>query len=87
MRKALALIAFVFFLCLPVKAQTQQQPIRVKCGGSAYTDSKGQAWATDYDFSGGMVFSIVVDGRLSQGVRPPRARPVRAATKDRSRRP
>jgi hypothetical protein len=53
-RKALALISFVFFLCLPVKAQTQQ-PIRVKCGGSAYTDSKGQAWATDFDFSGGMV--------------------------------
>jgi len=53
-RKALALISFVFFLCLPVKAQTQQ-PIRVKCGGSAYTDSKGQAWVTDYDYSGGLV--------------------------------
>ena len=55
MRKALALISFVFFLCLPVKAQAQQQPIRVKCGGSAYTDSKGQAWVTDYDYSGGLV--------------------------------
>jgi hypothetical protein len=40
---------------VPAKAQTTQQPIRVKCGGSAYTDSKGQAWATDYDFSGGLV--------------------------------
>src|ERR1700732_1200034 len=45
----------MFVMSLPVKAQTQQQPIRVKCGGSAYTDSKGHAWATDYDFSGGMV--------------------------------
>ena len=54
MRKALALISFIFLISLPVKAQTQQ-PIRVKCGGSAYTDSKGQAWASDYDFSGGMV--------------------------------
>ncbi len=55
MRKALALVSFVFLMSLPAKAQTQQQPIRLKCGGSAYTDSKGQAWATDHDFSGGMI--------------------------------
>ncbi len=55
MRKALALVSFAFLMSLPVKAQAQQQPIRLKCGGSAYTDSKGQAWATDFDFSGGMV--------------------------------
>lgn len=54
MRKALALVSFLILSSLPAKAQTQQ-PIRVKCGGAAYTDSKGQAWATDYDFSGGMV--------------------------------
>jgi len=53
-RKALALVSFLILSSLPAKAQTQQ-PIRVKCGGAAYTDSKGQAWATDYDFSGGMV--------------------------------
>jgi len=53
-RKALALVSFLILSSLPAKAQTQQ-PIRLKCGGSAYTDSKGQAWATDYDFSGGMV--------------------------------
>ena len=40
MRKALALTLFLFLLSLPVKAQTQQQSIRVKCGGSAYTDTK-----------------------------------------------
>ena len=54
MRKALALVSFLILSSVPAKAQTQQ-PIRVKCGGAAYTDSKGQAWATDYDFSGGMV--------------------------------
>jgi hypothetical protein len=54
-RKVLALISIGFLWCVPAKAQTTQQPIRVKCGGSAYTDSKGQAWATDYDFSGGLV--------------------------------
>jgi Malectin domain len=53
-RKALALVSFLILSSPPAKAQTQQ-PIRVKCGGAAYTDSKGQAWATDYDFSGGMV--------------------------------
>ncbi len=57
MRKALALVSFLILSSLPAKAQTQQ-PIRVKCGGSAYTDSKGQAWATDYDFSGGMVSQL-----------------------------
>ena len=54
MRKALALVTFLILSSVPAKAQTQQ-PIRVKCGGAAYTDTKGQAWATDYDFSGGMV--------------------------------
>jgi Malectin domain len=53
-RKALALVPFLVLSSLPAKAQTQQ-PIRVKCGGSAFTDSKGQAWASDYDYSGGMV--------------------------------
>jgi Malectin domain len=36
---------------LPVAAQTQQ-PIRVKCGGAALTDSKGQLWAADFGFDG-----------------------------------
>jgi len=39
---------------LPVAAQTQQ-PIRVKCGGRALTDSKGQLWAADFGFDGGSV--------------------------------
>jgi malectin (di-glucose binding ER protein) len=76
-RKALALISFVFAMSVPTMAQTKQQPIRVKCGGSAYTDSKGQAWATDFDFSGGMVsqttgpVSGTTDAPLFQGGRMP----------------
>jgi hypothetical protein len=53
--KVLAFVSFFFVMSLPAQAQTQQQPVRVKCGGPAYTDSKGQAWAKDYDFSGGLV--------------------------------
>jgi Malectin domain len=54
-RKGLALLALIFLFSQSARAQSQPQPIRVKCGGKAYTDSKGQAWATDYDFSGGLV--------------------------------
>jgi hypothetical protein len=81
-RKALALISFILAMCVPVMAQTQQQPIRLKCGGSAYTDSKGQAWATDYDFSGGMVsqttgpVSGTSDPALFQGGRMPDTSPL-----------
>ena len=55
MRKAFGTLSLLFLMSLPAQAQTPQQPIRVKCGGLAYTDSKGQAWASDYDFSGGLV--------------------------------
>lgn len=41
---------------LPAAAQTQA-PIRVNCGGSAYTDSKGQAWEADTGFNTGSAFS------------------------------
>jgi hypothetical protein len=54
-RKAIGTLSLLFLMSLPAQAQAPQQPIRVKCGGLAYTDSKGQAWASDYDFSGGLV--------------------------------
>jgi hypothetical protein len=54
-KKLLGCVSLLFLISLPAKAQTQQQPIRVKCGGNAYKDSKGQDWATDYDFNGGLV--------------------------------
>jgi hypothetical protein len=53
-RKVFGVLSFVLLLSLPAAAQTQQ-PIRVKCGGPAYTDSKGQVWAADNGFNGGLV--------------------------------
>jgi hypothetical protein len=46
-----------------VSAHAQTQAIRVKCGGPAYTDSKGQAWSADKDFNGGLV--SIVGGPVS----------------------
>ena len=54
MNKLIGFLSLLFFVSLPATAQTQQ-PIRVKCGGAAYVDSKGQTWAADYGFSGGVV--------------------------------
>jgi hypothetical protein len=42
----LAVAAFPATVCA-------QQPIRVNCGGPAYTDSKGHVWQADYGFNGG----------------------------------
>lgn len=56
MRKALALIVFGLATCGMAHAQTSA--IRVKCGGPAYTDSKGQAWSADKDFNGGLVSTV-----------------------------
>jgi hypothetical protein len=54
MKKFLGILSFVLLLSAAAAAQTQQ-PIRVKCGGPAYTDSKGHSWAADYGFNGGLV--------------------------------
>ena len=56
MRKALALTILALATCGMAHAQTSA--IRVKCGGPAYTDSKGQAWSADMDFSGGLVSAV-----------------------------
>lgn len=44
---------------LPAFSQTQA-PIRVNCGGSNYTDSKGQLWQADTGFNTGSTFSTSV---------------------------
>jgi hypothetical protein len=73
-RKFLGIVSFIFLAVLPAAAQTQQ-PIRVKCGGSALTDSKGQVWAADFGFDGGLVskttgaVSGTADPALFQGGR------------------
>jgi hypothetical protein len=60
--KICGILSFVLLLSASAAAQTStptqtptQQPIRLKCGGPAYTDSLGQAWAADFGFNGGLV--------------------------------
>jgi len=52
MNRFLCVLAFLAMYCFPKGVQAQQ-PIRVNCGGPAYTDSKGQIWQADTSFSGG----------------------------------
>jgi hypothetical protein len=52
--KYLLAVAISFLLATCAMAQTST-PIRVKCGGAALKDSKGQAWAADTGFNGGLV--------------------------------
>jgi hypothetical protein len=54
-RKALALSVLMLAACGMAHAQTA---VRVKCGGPALTDSKGQAWSADKDFNGGLVSTV-----------------------------
>jgi hypothetical protein len=46
----LTISLFLSLSYFPAVAQTQQ-PIRVKCGGQSYTDSKGQVWSADRSFN------------------------------------
>jgi hypothetical protein len=52
LKKTLGIFAFLLALCF-AKGVSAQQPIRVHCGGSAYTDSNGQVWGADTGFNGG----------------------------------
>ncbi len=69
MRKISCVFTFLLALCFP-KGILAQQPIRVNCGGAAYTDSKGQVWQADTGFNWGTVSSIpaVVTGTSDQGL-------------------
>jgi hypothetical protein len=51
-KKIVCIFAFFMAAGLPVAAQTQQ-PIRVRCGASAYTDSLGRVWQSDFGFNAG----------------------------------
>jgi hypothetical protein len=59
MCKVTGIFLLLALVCIPSVAQTQTHPIRIKCGGAAYTDSKHQAWASDYDNNGGLVSQMV----------------------------
>ena len=52
MKKVVGVLSFLLLLCFPAAPQAQQT-IRVHAGGSAYRDSKGQAWSADYGFNTG----------------------------------
>lgn len=54
MKRTVCILLFGFAASAPALAQTQA-PIRINCGGPAYTDSKNQAWQADYGFSSGSV--------------------------------
>ena len=54
MRRIVAFFVFSIFVCLGVSAQAQA-PIRVLCGGPAYTDSKGNVWSADFGYNDGTV--------------------------------
>jgi hypothetical protein len=54
-------------LCFPMGAQAQQA-IRVRCGGSNYTDSKGQIWQADTGYNAGSAYT---DGATVSGTRDP----------------
>ena len=56
MRKIFFVLAFMAVICFP-KGVLAQQPIRVNCGGPAYTDSKGQVWSADHGFNSGGTYS------------------------------
>jgi hypothetical protein len=45
-------LAGLLLAALPAAAQTQQ-PIRVNCGGAAYTDSNSQVWQADFGYNTG----------------------------------
>jgi hypothetical protein len=46
------LVAGFLFVCFSAAAQTQQ-PVRVNCGGSTYTDTNGNAWQADTGYNSG----------------------------------
>jgi hypothetical protein len=56
-RKMIGVLTFLTVFCVP-KGVLAQQPVRINCGGSSYTDSKGQLWLPDSNFSGGTVETI-----------------------------
>jgi hypothetical protein len=67
--KVLGSIGLFLFAALPSAAQTQP-PIRIKCEGPNYTDSRGQLWQADYGYNGGALSSLpaTIKGTVDQGL-------------------
>jgi hypothetical protein len=62
------ILGLIVFLLISLPASAQQQPIRIKCGGPSYTDSKAQVWQADYGFNTG---SAVSTGTVVSGTTDP----------------
>lgn len=56
MNRIPCLLTIALIFCLPVAAQSQTA-VRIRCGGPAYTDSKGQVWQPDQHFNGGSAYT------------------------------
>ncbi|HKI11291.1 MAG TPA: malectin [Candidatus Acidoferrum sp.] len=54
MKQVITILFFLLWACAPIFSQTQSA-VRVKCGGPSYTDTKGQVWQADTDYTGGVV--------------------------------
>src|SRR5882762_1902822 len=54
MKRSVLFFLFVALAGTSLSAQ-KQNPIRIKCGGSAITDSLGQVWAADSGYNGGQL--------------------------------
>ncbi|HXJ07683.1 MAG TPA: malectin domain-containing carbohydrate-binding protein [Candidatus Acidoferrum sp.] len=69
MRKIFCILALSLAAGGLASAQIQS-PIRVNCGGTSYTDSKGQVWQADYGYNWGTGSSIkaVVSGTADQAL-------------------
>jgi len=52
LKQVITVLFFVLWACAPTFSQTQSA-IRVKCGGPSYTDTRGQVWQADTDYTGG----------------------------------
>jgi len=56
-KQVTTILFLMLWACAAAYSQTQSA-IRVKCGGPIYTDSKGQVWQADTDYTGGEVSRI-----------------------------
>jgi hypothetical protein len=68
--KFFGIILLLLFVSAPLHAQTPL-PIRVRCGGGNYTDSKRQLWKADFGYNQGEVSQMppgVIKGTVDQGL-------------------
>lgn len=60
MKKFTLIFLLLAAACLPAAGQNQQA-IRVNCGGSGYTDAKGQFWQADTGYNGGFTGTVTAN--------------------------